>query len=657
MNKFNNEEIKVFFNKLIGKENVEEIISEEEDNLNNQNIEKICDNILEYENNSNVLEKNVIIDLEILEGLGLDKQETIFKYIDNTHTYLGRNLLKKIIQFPTNNLKILGYRQQFIKKILNKKNDEKIKLENLLSNIKLKEKNIFWLWKDMNDETKTLFNMVYFQRRILKFLNKNELAMKLYNYYIIIFSPLYGILSPILMVLAPFIFIKFYFKTDVNLSLYFKLFKVAMSGFGNMKKVNMNDNSAISWSQIISILVWLVFYIHGLFSNIQMAINTNKITNIIHTKLNNISNYMKNGYELDEIISKDLNEITKFINYEEINKNEIFYKKIFETEPSFYTNKGIILKTYKILEEKKNNLRNILKSIANFDCFYSIAKLYENNSNDYCFPQFKENDKPIVHLEQSWYPILKNRAIKNNIKLGDMYRNNALVTGPNAGGKSTFIKSVAINIIFAQTLTISPGKSLTLTPFSLINTYLNIPDCKGKESLFEAEMRRSLEYINKLKKMKNKEFSFVIMDEIFSSTNPEEGISGAYAIAEEISNNPRNISIITSHYSYLSNLEKTKRFTNYKIPIVKNKKGEIKYTYKIQEGVSNQFIALELLKKKGFDQKLVEKAQKICSKLSNDKKYVTCENVKNKELKEKSETIFKKKIPKKKKFEKKKSEN
>ena len=112
------------------------------------------------------------------------------------------------------------------------------------------------------------------------------------------------------------------------------------------------------------------------------------------------------------------------------------------------------------------------------------------------------------------------------------------------------------------------------------------------------------------------------MDEIFSSTNPDEGISGAYSIAKNISQNTNNISIITSHYSYLSKLEETGRFKNYKIPISRDSDNNIVYEYKLVSGVSNQFIALELLKKKGFDTNIVDEAQDICKKMNNSKKII-----------------------------------
>ena len=127
----------------------------------------------------------------------------------------------------------------------------------------------------------------------------------------------------------------------------------------------------------------------------------------------------------------------------------------------------------------------------------------------------------------------------------------------------------------------APATKFRLTPFSLITTYLNIPDSKGKESLFEAEVRRSQEYIKTLQKLDKKKFSFVIMDEIFSSTNPEESISGAYAIANTISKYSNSMTVLTTHYSYLSKLEKTGKFRNYKIPITRDENGQIKYLYKI----------------------------------------------------------------------------
>ena len=608
--------LKIFLKKFLGKENVEEIVN---NNLSDNELKIISDNFFSnYNCKDNILSKDVLIDLEVFEGLGDNKNDNIFRFVDNCQTYMGKYLLKKILQNPIKDSSRLINRQEFIKKIYN---DEKLynQISNKLEKIKSKESQLLWLWKVLNEETQYLFNMVYFQSRFFKFLNRNELVMKLYNYYVIIFSPIYGIISPIMMVLAPFVLLKFYFKTNINLTSYLKIIKITFSGFTNILGVDLNkqDNPSFSITNIISILIWVIFYIHALFNNINNAINTNKIINIMHKKLNDISSILDNGKDLFELLGNDLNENCFYINCQFKEHFKVLKSNTFKEEPNFYSNKGLILKTYNILLEKKDNLIDNIRYISNIDCFNSIVTLMKNSKNvNYCFSDFYSNSKrPSIETESLAYPILIDDVVTNDIILGKSSSQNACITGPNAGGKSTFIKSICLGILFSQTLTVAPAKLFKLTPFSKIDTYLNIPDCKGKESLFEAEMSRSLNYINSIKKLSQNEFCFVIMDEIFSSTNPEEGIAGAYAIAKNISSFQNNICIITSHYTYLSKLEKTGKFKNYHIPIERDINNKIVYKYKLQYGVSNQFIALELLESKGFDKDIVLEAKNVCNHL------------------------------------------
>ena len=191
-----------------------------------------------------------------------------------------------------------------------------------------------------------------------------------------------------------------------------------------------------------------------------------------------------------------------------------------------------------------------------------------------------------------------------------------LITGPNAGGKSTLIKSLGISTLFAQTIGICFSDSAELTPFKVLNSYLNIPDCKGKESLFEAEMNRAREHIGFCDSIGENEKSFIIMDEIFNSTNPDEGISGATAIAEKLASYTNSISIITTHFNYLTNLESYSNFKNYKIPCAFDNNKNISYPYKLEEGISTQNIALELLRAKGFDDSIIDRANTVCSSLN-----------------------------------------
>lgn len=612
-------QLNTILDNFLGRENIDSLIESSE--ILESEIELICNNFLgdELVLKKNILCENSLIDLEVFEGLGNDKENSIFNFINRTNTNIGKFLLKKIIANPIDDISKLIKRQSVIKNLYQNKTLTE-KLNDKMKSIKKTEDKLLWLWKDLNDETKYLFNMVYFQSRFLKWLNKNEFAMRLYNYYAIIFSPIYGILSPILMFLAPFVLLKFYFKDNLSIKSYFNIIRIIFSGFTNIFKVDYeatkSNNFSMSITNIISVLVWVVFYVHALFSNVYSAINTNKITNILHMKLNNIAKAVREGHDIYELLANDINNDNLFVDCNVEKHFRILWDDIFDEKPNLYSNKGRILKTYKIISEQRNKLQDLIKYIGNVDVFLGIVKLKQDD--EYCFSTFTKEKLPFIEADNITYPINNKKMISNSIKLGLSNPKNACITGPNAGGKSTFIKSLCLSLILSQTITITPGKSFNFTPFYSIHTYLNIPDCKGKESLFEAEMNRSLKYIDCIRKIPKNKFSFVIMDEIFSSTNPEEGIAGAYAIANNISKSSNSVSIITSHYSYLSKLENTGKFKNYKIPIVRDNDNNIIYKYKLEQGVSNQFIALELLEKKGFDIEIVNEAKEICKNLSGN---------------------------------------
>jgi DNA mismatch repair protein MSH6 len=147
---------------------------------------------------------------------------------------------------------------------------------------------------------------------------------------------------------------------------------------------------------------------------------------------------------------------------------------------------------------------------------------------------------------------------------------------------------------------------LVLTPSNNIRSQINIPDDKGHASLFEAEMYRCKHNLDLIKEHPDHRM-LLVMDEIFNSTNPVEGISGAFAIAHRLAVHPNTLVFFTTHYTYLSKLEKQSQFRNYRMNVIKNN-DIIQYPYKLERGISKQNIALELLKLNGFDSDIIDHA-------------------------------------------------
>jgi DNA mismatch repair ATPase MutS len=148
-----------------------------------------------------------------------------------------------------------------------------------------------------------------------------------------------------------------------------------------------------------------------------------------------------------------------------------------------------------------------------------------------------------------------------------------------------------------------------MTPLAHISSQINVPDSTGHESLFQAELYRCKSSLDTLMALEGKP-SLIVMDEIFSSTNPVEAISGAYAVCEKIAGYGNNMLVFTTHLNYLTNLKKGGKFTNYKMDTVVDGE-DFTFTYRLVKGVNKHYLALEILKKNGFDAGIVERALEI----------------------------------------------
>jgi DNA mismatch repair ATPase MutS len=583
----------------------------------------------------------VFNDVEFLHDHYINYDNGIFKKLNNCKTKIGSLLLKKILLNPTSNINILKDRQQIVLKIQKAKNE----LDPLVSEIGELENELVWFWNNSNMKHIELMNdMIYFNYDFIPFfnindiLNNSEKALLITNIYKIVVSPLLTIITPLLSLLIPLVLL-FYFQKKTNLNIpftvVFKQYFNTILGNDSMNLIFKNPTKAMIAS-LITKGIYVFMYFQNIYYSLQNSINTNKIINILHEKLNKMAKYINICKKIDIICNKyKINDLNSFITYntikEDINNYESYFEHIiFNSTPSLFSNKGKILYTFKNFKQNKESMVNLFHLTGIIDVTLSIENLLSNSNDDnpYCLTTYLNKNKPKVTFDKIWHPYLNNnKTIKNNLDIN----NNILITGPNAAGKSTFIKSIIVNIILAQTIGICSSTKFEITPFHLIETYLHIPDSKGSSSLFEAEMVRSKKYIDKIKNMDDNKFSFIVLDEIFSSTNYVEGFSGAYSILKKISNFSNTLSITTTHYTDLEILEKdTKgKIMNYKFEVDFNQNNEIIFNYVLKRGMSRQYIALQLLKRNGFDDDIIEEAINMCKKIK-DTKLFSNDNKKNK---------------------------
>jgi DNA mismatch repair protein MutS len=160
-----------------------------------------------------------------------------------------------------------------------------------------------------------------------------------------------------------------------------------------------------------------------------------------------------------------------------------------------------------------------------------------------------------------------------------------IITGPNASGKTTTLKTALINILLSQQIGYGCFDSLILYPYDNIHCYLNIPDTSGRDSLFQAEARRCKEIIDCIDDH-NEQTHFCIFDELYSGTNPEEAVSSAFAFMDYIVKYKNVTCLLTTHYIKLcKKLLKNKMIKNYHMKTLK-KNDQFEYTYQLNEGIS-----------------------------------------------------------------------
>ena len=638
-----NELLNMFLNKKEDNKNAEEK-NENELNLEDRLylVSKNLDNTIKNELYENILKNKDLIyiqdecvindyvydDVEFMQDHYNNNDNGLYSKINLCSTKVGSILFKKILTRPINNVDILKKRQEYVKKVIPIYKNLKI----LIEKIKNIENDLIWFWDDRSlNHIDNMNDMVYFNWSFIpgldinSKLNDNEYALLGSNVYKIVLSPFLTFITPIITLITPLV-LMLWFNSKLKGTIPYKTiiwnyFKT-LWGDDTMKVFIQNPTKA----QIASLLtkgLYLFMYFQNIFYSIQSSSNTNKLINVIHDKLNKMNEYIHISKDIETICNKnDLLDLTNYIGYNEFSNDTNYYKEnyfsysVFFQQPGLFTNKGKILKTFKNFRYYKNKIIDTFQFNGIIDILLSISKLFINSNDDYpyTFTNYKKGNKPELNVKNIWHPyLIDNKVVKNSI----IMKNNLLITGPNAAGKSTFIKSIIINILLSQTIGINSCSYFEITPFYLIETYLHIPDIKGKSSLFEAEMIRSKEYIEKVKELDKSKFSFIVLDEIFSSTNYIEGFSGAYSILKNLTKYKNTLFIVTTHYTDLNILEKdTKnRIENYKFTVEYDKDKNIIFNYLLEKGVSYQYIALDLLKNNGFDENIINDAINISKKI------------------------------------------
>jgi uncharacterized protein YktA (UPF0223 family) len=555
------------------------------------------------------LKENIATDLELVKTIDPSSNHIYSFYLNNDND-VSKKVTEQVVKYYTTDVFYLKDNQKLIK--------EYVKLPNNEPNYK----SIIDIWNEIKLDTGFREKYYYVDWEIFEFLNKSEVFLQFISIYNL-FSPIFSLIMPIIILIIPFFIIRMRGLT-LTINEYIGVLKIVAQS-NAIGKLFTTNFSEITAQEKIYIFISAGFYLFSIYQNIMVCVRFNSNMGKIHEHFSNIRNYLDHTTENME--------------------NYLKYSDVLESHSEF---NAVVRGKMEILKSINNKLSSIseyslynfakFKEIGNIfkyfyelhtDVTYNEAILYSLGFNGYihCIEGLQQNiidgkinfatfskdtdkkdkkDKKDKIFENSYYACLSkndSKPVKNTIKL----KKNLIITGPNASGKTTILKSTLINIIFSQQFGCGFYDSAKFAPFHHIHCYLNIPDTSGRDSLFQAEARRCKEILDCISD-NPKERHFCVFDELYSGTNPEEAETSATSFMLYLQKYKAVTSLLTTHFvKVCKKLDKVKSIENYKMVTELSNNKRIIYTYKLVPGISEVKGGINVLTNLNYPKEIIDR--------------------------------------------------
>src|SRR3989449_100544 len=249
-------------------------------------------------------------------------------------------------------------------------------------------------------------------------------------------------------------------------------------------------------------------------------------------------------------------------------------------------------------------LQRIARALAQLDvlaCFAATA-----GKRGYCRPEFTSDIG--VEIDQGRHPVVEAQIepfIANGTRLAPA-RQLLLITGPNMGGKSTYMRQVALIVLMAHAGSFVPAKAARIGPIDQIFTRVGAADdLAGGRSTFMVEMTESANILHNAT-----ERSLVLMDEVGRGTSTFDGLALAWAIARHLVEKNRSLSLFATHYFEMTRLALDyEEVANVHLDAVEHK-DTVVFLHAVEEGPASQSYGLQVAGLAGVPKDVIRRARK-----------------------------------------------
>jgi len=257
-------------------------------------------------------------------------------------------------------------------------------------------------------------------------------------------------------------------------------------------------------------------------------------------------------------------------------------------------------------------LQRVAAALAELDLLTTFAE--RARTLDFCMPELV--DEPLIEIEAGRHPVVEAQIgnfIANDALLAPA-RQLLLVTGPNMGGKSTYMRQVALIALLAHCGSFVPARRAKIGALDQIFTRIGAADdLAGGRSTFMVEMTEAAYILHHATSA-----SLVLMDEIGRGTSTFDGLALAWAIARHLLEANKSLTLFATHYFELTRLvQEFKQLANVHLDAVEHK-DHIVFLHSVEEGPANQSYGLQVAQLAGVPASVIRAARKHLLQLEQE---------------------------------------
>jgi MutS domain V len=527
------------------------------------------------------------LDLELSKSI--EDNKTFYEHVVGSDTDTSKLLLHEWAKYYTNDETYLTNTQILLKKLKIGIRDVDVNMD-ILNDIYTNEE---------FDKKYDYISIKYFTS-----LNQNVIFLLLTSIYSLL-SPLTFVLTPIYLLLIPFLAMNklYYHPKFKDVTNYFQGLLIVIVGLSvfQMFYADKISDKMLHFMYVLFFILRIYLTVRGtyIFYN-----NLTQIQEDLFELKKYVTDYLENIEHVNQtIIENQLSCYYAFNSTVQTNKSELIKLKARLDKIDFpvklyyhYKDLGNLRSIYYDL---KHNMELKTQFTYSFGMnsylmnLYKIQEKIKQKQLNLCV--FKDH----TSFKDAYYGMIED-PVKNSYSL----KHNYIITGPNASGKTTFIKTTMLNVILSQQIGYGYYRKATISLYDQLCCYLNIPDTSNRDSLFQLEARRCKEILETIHNKK----TLCIFDELFSGTNPFEATASSYAFLKYI--NTKCTFLLTTHFVDVCDKFNDINIKNYHMKMIDNQ-----YTYELSDGKSDIKGGIQVLKAMDYPDTIIEDATNYMNKL------------------------------------------